>query len=198
VAVGTLTYLIFLIVRSRNPKLAVLGSILLAWAIAAAFPNHANAIFWAAQGGFVFLLLHSLLWDDPAHTGAKAVRMLGALVWVMQSLVWMDVGQGRLWMPCFTGTVVLTVYVCAQIRSRKWDLPVIPGAAILVMVSGPGASAVEGVRTMPPGLLAVIGSFLLFAVGTVAALTRSHWHKPEPSADTASTAEPNPNSQIPH
>lgn len=198
VAVGALTYLIFLIVRSRNPKLAVLGSIMLAWAIAAALPNHANAIFWAAQGGLVFLLLHSLLWNDPFHTGAKAVRMLVALAWVMQSLVWMDVGPGRFWMPCVTGTVVLTIYVCAQIRSRKWDLPVIPGAAILAMISGPGANAVENVRTMPLGLLAVIGSFLLFGVGTVAALTRTYWHKPEPSGDTASTSEPNPNSQIPH
>ena len=175
----------------------MLGSILLAWAIAAALPNDANGIFWAAQGGLIFLLLHSLLWDDPAHTGAKAVRMLGALAWVMQSLVWMDVGPGRFWMPCFTGTVVLIVYVCAQIRSRKWDLPIVPGTAILVILSRPVAIAVDSVRTMPPGLLAVIGSFLLFGVGTVAALTRAYWHKPEPGADATSTAEPNPHSQIP-
>jgi len=39
--------------------------------------------------------------------------------------------------------------------------------------------AIDRLRSMPAGLLAVIASFLFLGLGTVAALTREFWHHHE-------------------
>jgi hypothetical protein len=44
--------------------------------------------------------------------------------------------------------------------------------------------AVIKTQTTPAGVLAVIGSFVLFALGTVAALTKHRWHKTEPHRES--------------
>jgi hypothetical protein len=86
-------------------------------------------------------------------------------------------------MPCIPGTAVLGIYCAVQKLRGKWTHFSVPGAAMLVILSGPGSAAVDGVRMMPAGPLAVIGSFLLFGFGTAAALTRPHWHKAEPTPE---------------
>jgi len=185
VAAGLMAYLIFWIARSRNPKLAILGSIIFGSAVMSVSGSHAGAIHWAMQGGFVFLLLHSLRWNDAENPGASTARMLAGLAWVIQSFVWVNSDAGRFWMPFIPGVVVLGIYFACQIRRGHWDKFAVPAAATLVILSGPGNIIMDGVRSMPVGLLAVIGSFLLLGFGTAAALTRHHWHKsePEPAPD---------------
>jgi hypothetical protein len=45
----------------------------------------------------------------------------------------------------------------------------------------------DSLRAMSVGLLAFIGSFLLFGLGTAAALTRPYWHKSETGSDVNSS-----------
>jgi len=174
---GVMAYLVLWTVLSRDPKLAMLGSIAVGLAVMAAFGNYDGAIHWAMQSGFAFLLLHSLRWNDCEHQGAQALRIVTGLAWVAQSFVWMYSAEGKFWMPCIPGAIVLGIYSAAQFLRGKWNQFVVPGAAVLVILAGPGAAAADGVRSMPMGLLAVIGSFGLFACGTIAALTKHRWHK---------------------
>ena len=80
-------------------------------------------------------------------------------------------------MPLIPGAVVLGVYCGCQFYRGRWNQFVVPAAALLVILSGPGSVAANDVRATPVGLMAVIGSFILFGMGTVAALTRRYWHK---------------------
>lgn len=179
VAGGVVGYFLLLIALSRNPKLAVAGAFLIGWAVPSVL-QYDGAVAWAVQGSFAFLLLHSLRWNDVDHKGAKLVRALAGVLWVMASLLWMESPSSRFWMPCIPGLLVLAAYLAVQMLSGKWRHPVIPAAAVLVTISGPGIATTNHLVSLPAGLLAVGGSFLLFGLGTVAALTRSHWHKPEP------------------
>lgn len=191
VASGLMAYLLFWTVLLRNPKLAIFGSILLGVAVASLFGNHANAIYWAFQSGLVFLLLHSLRWNDAEHQGANAVRTVIGLVWVLQSFCWMNSAAGKFWMPCIPGALVLGIYLAAQMLHGKWNHFSVSVAATLVILSGPCSAAADAVRTMPAGILAVIGSFLLFGFGTAAALTRHLWHKHESKLDVKLSKTPN-------
>ena len=198
ITAGVMAYLVFWIVLLRNPKLAILGSIILGSAVMALVGNHAGAIYWAFQSGLVFLLLHSLRWNDTEHQGANTVRVMVGLVWVMQSLVWMNSDAGKFWMPFIPGALVLGTYSAVQIWRGRWSQFSVPAAAALVILSGPACGTAEGVRTMPSGLLAVIGSFLLFGLGTAAALTRYHWHKAEADLAGKPTATGSPHAGIVH
>jgi hypothetical protein len=53
---------------------------------------------------------------------------------------------------------------------------ILPAASILTVPSGPGNYLITRLHSAPTGLLAVIGSFVLFALGTTAALTKDRWH----------------------
>jgi hypothetical protein len=194
VASGVVAYLIFWTVLLRNPKLAILGSIVLGSTVMSLLGNHANAIYWAFQCSLVFLLLHSLRWNDAEHQGANTVRAVVGLVWVLQSFIWMNSDAGKFWMPCISGMIVLGIYSAAQILHGKWTHFSVPVAATMVILAGPCSVAANGVWTMPVGLLAVIGSFLLFGFGTVAALTRHHWHKNETVLDAKSPKAANSDS----
>ena len=178
-AAGLAAYLIFWAAWLRNPKLAAVGAILVGVAIAAVFDGHPNVINWALQGGFVFLLLHSLRWNDAEHAGASASRYFIGIVWASQSFVWMNFEEARFWMPFIPGVVVLAFY-CVLLPCRGvWRLFAIPASALAVVLSGPCCLAVDRLCSLPVGLLAVIASFLFLGLGTVAALTREFWHHHE-------------------
>jgi hypothetical protein len=183
VATGVMAYMIFWALIKRDPRLAIFGSILFGYVIATMCEAYDGCLHWAFQGAFIFFLLHSLRWDDAKHVGAKMVRYLAALSWVMQSFLWVE-GPGKFWMPCIPALFVLAVYCIALFRRGHLVLSVIPAAALLVFISGPSSTAFDRLTALPTGPLAVIISFILFALGTLAALTRSHWHKVEPARET--------------
>jgi len=176
VAAGLMAYLIIFTALMRNPKLAILGSIIFGSAIMAVFHHHAGAGYWALQGGFIFFLLHSLRWNDQQHTGANLARMLTASAWVLQSFAWMNADTGRFWMPFIPGAIVLGACLACRLYQLEWKKSAVPVAALFVIFSGPCHATIEGLQSAPAGLLAVIGSFLLFGFGTIAALTRHLWH----------------------
>ena len=179
VAAGLLAYLIFWTAWLNNPKLAILGAILFGTALFSVISAHAGAVHWALQGGFIFLLLHSLRWQDNVNPGASATRILTGLAWILQSWIWLNSGEGKFWMPLIPGGFVLAICFIGPFYRLQWEKIAVPVAAILVMLASPGSVAVTGVRAASIGLLAIVGSFLLFGLGTLAALTRLHWHKHE-------------------
>jgi hypothetical protein len=157
------------------------------------FQSHLNVINWALQGGFVFFLLHSLRWNDAEHAGAGASRNFIGIVWAVQSFVWMNCDDARFWMPFIPGVLVLALY-CVLNRGA-WRLIALPASALTVILSGPCCLAIDHLRSMPAGLLAVIASFLFLGLGTIAALTRGFWHHPGQggsSPSSSSLAAPKP------
>jgi hypothetical protein len=176
VAAGIAVYLMLYTTLSRHPRAGIFGSIGLMAGILIFFQDHDGAFHWALQSGLVFLLVHSLRWDDAQHEGARAVRNSAAGLWVTHAFVWMAVG-GEMWMPCTTAGVVLGTYFVARLLRGRWDLIILPAASILTVLSGPGNALVLYLQSAPLGLLAMIGSLLLFALGTAAALTKHRWHR---------------------
>ena len=176
VGVGLAVYLMFYAVLSRNPKVGIFGGVMMAAIIAIAFQRHHAVILWAVQGGLVFLLLHSLRWVDDEHQGARTVRVMAGDLWVLHAVNWVR-ADAPMWMPCIPGAIVFGAYVIAQFLRGRWDTFILPAASILTVLSGPGNYLVEAIQSAPMGLLAVVGSFLLFAAGTAAALTKHRWHK---------------------
>jgi hypothetical protein len=162
------------VVRSRNPKLGILGA--LAVAGVAATADNPDAGHWCLQAGLCFLLLHSLRWRDLEHTGATTLRFIVSAVWIAHSFVWMHFG-GTAWMTVSTGAFVIAIFLVAKFIEGNWASMVVPIAAAVVLLSGPGNYLVSKLQSIPMGPAAVIGSFLLFGVGTVVALTRHRWHK---------------------
>jgi hypothetical protein len=71
----------------------------------------------------------------------------------------------------------LAAYFLTQALRGRWDMFILPAASILTVLSGPGNFLIARLHSAPTGLLAVIGSFVLFAVGTAAALTKHRWHR---------------------
>jgi len=190
VLAGLMAYLLIWTTLRRSPQHALLGSIVFSAAILWCFRHQPGAGYWALQGGFVFLLLHSLRWQDGGHPGANFLRLLGAFAWVIQSVVWMNADTGRFWMPFIPGALVLGTCFACQLYSFEWKKTAVPVAALMVMLSGPCCGIIEGVRLAPVGLLAVTGSFLLFGFGTLAALTRHHWHKSEDRIESTASHTP--------
>ncbi len=179
VAAGLAAYLIFWTAWLRNPKLALFGAILFGIAIAVVFHGHSHVVNWALQGGFIFFLLHSLRWNDAEHAGAGVSRNFVGIAWAIQSFVWMNCEGTRFWMPFIPGLLVFALY-CVLLPGRGvWRLFVVPASALAVVLSGPCCLAIDRLRSLPVGLLAVIASFLFLGLGTVAALTREFWHHHE-------------------
>jgi hypothetical protein len=176
VAAGTAVYLLLCAMFSRNPKVALLSSIMVGCAVMVLFGDKPGAIHWALQCTLTFLLLHSLQWEDSDHPGSVVLRAGGAVLWVVYSFVWMRF-DGQWWMPGIFGLIVLGGCLIARYFRGRWDQLAMPVAALLVLASGPGDFLFERLRAMPAGLLAVIGSFLLFGVGTALALTKHRWHQ---------------------
>jgi len=175
IQLGIGVYLMFYIVLSRSPKVGMLGSALAGIMVMIAF-HRDSAIHLAVQSGLVFLLLHSLRWEDDQHEGARVVRIVASVVWTLHAFAWAHV-DGVLWMPCIFGGLVLAGYLITQFLRGRWDMFILPAASILTVLSGPGNYLLSRAHSAPTGLLAIVGSFVLFALGTAAALTKHRWHR---------------------
>src|SRR5262249_16787106 len=86
VAVFILAYACYLIGVSKDPKLGVFGATVVGVAASSQFANYFEGPHFGIQTGLLFLLLHSLLWNDEAHPGAKGSRTFACCLWVLHSL----------------------------------------------------------------------------------------------------------------
>jgi hypothetical protein len=169
-------YCLLCAASSRNPKLGLLGALAAAVLAASLSGQNTNGIHWGVRTAMAFLLLHSLRWDDSDHAGAGTVRVVAGLAWVVEAVVWQQTG-GAAWMTFAVAGPVLGFYLLSRWLSRHWGSPVVPAAAVLAMLAGPAGLTGGSLYSVPAGLLAVIGSFLLFGLGTLVALTKPRWHR---------------------
>jgi hypothetical protein len=176
-AAGAAAYLLIWAALSRAPMLGLLGALVAGSAVAVVGGGEEGSLHWAVQTATAFLLIHSLGWNDDRHEGARVVRSLAALAWLIHAVVWLH-GGGAMWMPLAVAAPVAAGCGIARLMGCH-VARVIPVTAILVMISGPADFAVCTIPTAPAGLLAVAGSFVLFGLGTLAALTRHRWQHSE-------------------
>jgi len=176
IGIAVAGYSLLWAVRSSDPRIGIVGAIVSAITALVAGGGEENAFHWATQIGLVFLLLHSLRWRDIEHTGASLLRLLASALWIAHAVLWTHT-TGRPWMPCVLAGIVITIYLIARVVHGDWNARVIPLAAFVVILASPVEVGGNKLATFPPGLLAVICSFLSFAAGTAAALTRHRWDK---------------------
>ena len=178
VDLASAAYLLLYAALSRNPKIALPGAFAAALVVGALRGPHGDVTHWAAQTGFLFFLLHSLRWRDYEHPGATGVRIFMASMWVAHSFVWAHIGQMS-WQPFAMAGVVLVMWWLRRFVFRNWSSVALPIAAVLVALSGPVNFTCVKLQSAPMGVLAVAGSFLFFAIGTMLALTKHRWQKPK-------------------
>jgi hypothetical protein len=113
---------------------------------------------------------------DTQHAGASTVRVIAGLVWVVEAFVWAQTG-GAAWMTFAVAGPMLGFYLLSRWLSGYWGSPVVSSTALVAMLPGPTGSAIGSLHLVSVGLMAVIGSFLFFGVGTLAALTKHRWNR---------------------
>jgi hypothetical protein len=171
-------YASFWIFRSRNPKLGVLGAVLFALASGAFVGNSVSGSGLPMQFGFIFLLLHSLSWEDERHASAHVARIFGCSLWIADCLFLLWARLPHAHSIVWTGaSILIAVSVAVRCWRGVWLKPAVPIAAVTVLMLHPFLVAAGLLQSFPAGMLAVLGSFLLFALGTLAALTKSRWHR---------------------
>lgn len=167
-------YLMLATAVTRNPKLAAAGA-LAASLLAGAWRSPApDALHWAVQAGLVFYLLHSLRWREHEHSGAAVARLLTAVAWVAHAFCWVR-GDAPFWLtPALAAFVVAVCGLHWWIRQKRVPVVILLAAA-LVALSCPIHMLLVVLRATPVGLIAVGASFLLFGLGTLAAVTKPRW-----------------------
>jgi len=79
--------------------------------------------------------------------------------------------------------MVLDAAAVSRWRAGCWGARLVPAGAAISLVAAPAHYLFDKAKSSPAGLIAVIGSFLLFGLGTVAALTRNSWNHSESRID---------------
>jgi hypothetical protein len=127
----------------------------------------------AVQFGSLFLLVHSLRWQDAAHPGAATVRCLAAVFWAAHSMFWTHSGAAlEVSVVSVGASFLLSLWLARWWVGGERGPWVILAAALIALSSPPFHWAR---RTAPEGLLVMGASFVLFAVGSVLAWTRPRW-----------------------
>jgi len=137
---------------------------------------------WMVHIALMGILLHSFRWDDIEHAFHSWFRWLAAMAWMSHSLVWAWNEGPTLALAANGGAMILAWLAVFGVR-KVCPPPAIVLAGVTVMLSGPGEEMIAWVRTAPVGALSIAGSFLLLALGTVAALTKGRWHRSEPPCE---------------
>lgn len=165
-----------LIFRFRDPRVAMLGAMGL---IGLSCTFAAPLSHYAVQVALVSLLTHSLRWDDKAHKGAAMLRILAAIMWVWISCIWLfgSVHPERLLVYSAAGAV-LAIYLLHATIFQRWKHSIVPISTLFILLSEPITILGRWLNCETPGMLAIAGSFLLFALGSIAAFSKPKWWPP--------------------
>lgn len=168
----------WLIFRFRDPRIAMFGALGLTGLCFYFAPTLSH---YAIQIALISLLAHSLRWDDPEHKGAKTLRFLAGIIWTLISCSWLfnSTHPERLLIDCAAGAL-LVIYLLQAILLRRWKHRILPISASLILSSEPITILGSWLDRETPGMLAVVGSFLLFALGSIAAFSKPKWWPPGP------------------
>jgi hypothetical protein len=129
----------------------------------------------AVQYGAAFLLIHSLSWERPEQVGATQLRLIAALLWIFDSALWTWIDPEAIQFVAAIATLVLVASAVARWLAGEWGPRLVPIAAVACLLVAPAHPAFNIAKQSPAGLVAIAASFLLFGLGTVAALTRGSW-----------------------
>jgi hypothetical protein len=176
IGLAALAYLVIGAALSRNPKVALLGTSAAMIAGGVLRQGHPDWFHWSAQAGLIYFLLHSLRWEDHAHHEAKVARWLIAGAWALHAFVWVR-GGANFSHTLIVAGLVLVVWTGRALIFRTWQPLALPIAAGLVALCSPMNFVVVKTQSAPAGLLYLVGSFALFGIGTLVALTKHRWHK---------------------
>ena len=128
----------------------------------------------AVQVGLVFLLIHSVGWDDKAHRGSGVLRTAAGLAWVLQS--WFSVTNSEMnsqWLINSLAVVLMVYCGIRMIRARSWVLGSIPVYGIAVLAAYPALKVSQQFNKASPGFSAIAASFVLFALGSLVAFRKA-------------------------
>jgi hypothetical protein len=169
-------YALLLATLSKDPRLAVLGAVVAGLGTAVEFGPFDYLEQFALQNALLYLLLHSLHWNDQAYVGSRALRLATATGWLAHSVIWLRIAARDIgWTVFLAGLLVLGIVLLWRLLRGEWGPVLIWLAAAGVTLSLPVNFLYELLRITPAGHLTVLGSFIVFALGTVAALTKSRW-----------------------
>lgn len=168
-------YVVMRALVSRSPVLGLGGALAIA-TLPVFFLDKYPFVHLAIQGGGAFLLLHSFRWDQPPKQDASQLRTLTSIVWAFDSVVWTWTDSTAFWVVTGLSLTVLFIGILAQWIAGYRVSRVVVASALVSLLATPANYLVDKIRSSPTGLLAVVGSFLLFGLGTAAALTRSSWN----------------------
>lgn len=159
---------------SRNPKLGLAGSLAVGLATGNIFASSEVPFHLAFQAGAFFFMLHSLKWDRAADPScAKTFGLVGA-VWMADALALQSAGDLSIRLaPSLLALPLLAVVGVRRILFGKASHWAVGACAALVGLCFPLCSLGRMASVVPQGVLAVLGSFLLFGIGTGLALLKS-------------------------
>lgn len=178
-------YALLLLSASRRPGHALLGAVIVGLGTQFQFSQLDYVEQFAMQHALIFLLLHSLRWTE--EHASRALRAAAALAWLAHSVVWLRlVETDANWPVLLGGCLVLGVAALVRLAHGQWSHWFLTVNAGLVSLAVPVNMVVELLRITPSGYLAVLGSFVLFAVGTALAWTKPRWNQPAPAPVPAS------------
>ena len=167
-------------ILSSDARLGIVGGAIAAIGGAIMFREESFLLHMGLQMGLVFTLLHSARWNTASNEHAHIVRILIAVVYALHSLVWLiDDDLTAMAAVSSLAVAVIAVYIAIRCIFGFWASRVILGSAVGVLFGELLLKSLELVKTTPPGVIALVGSFILFAAGTVAALTREKWNRPK-------------------
>ena len=171
---AAIVYVVVRALTSRRPSAGFMAA--LGIGFSAGFLLDQPFVHLALQYGAAFLLIHSLSWERPEEKGATQLRLIAAVLWIADSAVWTWMDPGAAWFVAAVAAFVLAICGLARWLAGEWASRLVPLVAGLCLAVAPAHPAFEMAKGSPAGLLAIVASFLLFGLGTIAALTRSEWN----------------------
>jgi len=172
-------YVLFWVTRSSKAQMGFCGAILAGLGTEYFFAPLDYLEQFAMQSALMYLLVHSVRWTDDAEHGSRALRVAAAIAWTVHSFVWVRIATVDVYRNiALAGLLMLAIYYLVEILRGTVGPRIIAISSLLVFLCVPINFAVEVLRITPTGYLTVLGSFLVFAIGTAVALTKHRWNPP--------------------
>lgn len=137
--------------------------------------NHdRQAMTYATQAALFYVLLHSLRWERELP--ADMVRGGLAMIWLVHSTTW--VFHSHMHHSGLTAVAAVTVlagYALYRVVMGRWVSFVVPIVACLMLFLIPVHWLLTAATV---GILAVLGAFALFGLGTFVAVAKEKWLQP--------------------
>jgi hypothetical protein len=161
----------WLVFVSRDPRVGFLAAVSLVVMCGFGFRQFSE---YAPQTILVFLLLHSLRWDDPAHRGARFLRNAAGLLLLLT--IWQSLNDG--YRLHYASVLVLLICYAAHALHTLSSRPrAVAIYALFAVFMEPVIELAGQHKQTSAGFIAIGVSFILFGLGSLAAFTKSRWNR---------------------